>query len=285
MTAKALMQMRRLLARLRRPTVEGGASILDSYVQSAPDPQNALDIFKGEWASRLPGKCAALRAGDIPLFEDARIAWCMEQINGVQGKTILDLGPLEGGHAYMFEQLGAREITSIEGNTRAFMKCLVVKELLEMKRVHFLCGNFVEYLRHSSVRFDFCNASGVLYHMSDPAELIALTARAADEVYFWTHYYDEAVITRTSPVSHRVSAGEHVEYAGLKYTVHRQEYGESLKLKRFFGGPAPYSYWMERGDILRCLSHFGLSDIRIAFEDPGHVSGPCFSLVAMRPRS
>jgi hypothetical protein len=42
---------------------------------------------------------------------------------------------------------------------------------------------------------------------------------------------------------------------------------------------------MERDDILRCLSHFGLSDIRIAFEDPGHIAGPSFSLVAMRPRN
>src|ERR1700687_3976364 len=101
--------MKRLLARFRRDAVESGVNIavesgvniLDSYVGSAPDPQNALDIFKGEWASKLPGTFAALRAVDIPLFEDARLAWCMEQVKGVQGKTILDLGPLEGGHAYM----------------------------------------------------------------------------------------------------------------------------------------------------------------------------------------
>src|SRR5207344_3266069 len=116
-----------------------------------------------------------------------------------------------------------------------------VKELLDMRRVHFLCGNFVEYLRNCKVTFDFCNASGVLYHMSNPAELIALIAQVADAVYLWTHYYDETVITSTSHVSDRVSVGEPLEYLGFKYTAHRQEYGEFLKHNRFFGGPASYS--------------------------------------------
>jgi Protein of unknown function (DUF1698) len=277
--------MKALLDLFRKDTGARTVNILDSYVQSSPDPQNALDIFKEEWASKLPGKLAALQAGEIPLFEDTRLAWGVNEANGVHGKSVLDLGPLEGGHAYMLEHLGAKEITAIEGNTRAFLKCLIVKELLDMRRVHFLCGNFVEYLRNCKVTFDFCNASGVLYHMSNPAELIALTAQVADAVYLWTHYYDETVITSTSHVSDRVSAGESLEYLGFKYTAHRQEYGEFLKHNRFFGGPASYSNWMERNDILRCLRHFGLSDIRIAFEYPGHIGGPCFSLLAMRPKS
>jgi hypothetical protein len=278
--------MKALRELFRRDTAAPAAiNILDSYVQSGPDPQNALDIFKEEWASRLPGSLAALQAGEIPLFEDARLGWAVEQANGIQDKTVLDLGPLEGGHAYMLEQMGAKEITSIEGNTRAFLKCLIIKELLEMKRVHFLCGNFIEYLRNCPVKFDFCNASGVLYHMSNPAELIALTAQVSDAVYLWTHYYDETVITSTSHVAQRVSAGQQVEHAGFTYTAHRQEYGEFLKHNRFFGGPGSYSNWMERNDILRCLSHFGLTDIRIAFEWPGHIGGPCFSVLAMRPKS
>lgn len=98
--------------------------ILNSYVQTLPSPQNAINIFKGEWASKLPAPFDKLDAGWAPIFEDPRIEWQTKEIGGFEDKSVLDLGPLEGGHAYMFEKRGAREIVSIEGNPRAFLKCL-----------------------------------------------------------------------------------------------------------------------------------------------------------------
>ncbi|MEZ4658248.1 MAG: hypothetical protein R2911_11805 [Caldilineaceae bacterium] len=46
---------------------------LEQYVTAAPDPQNAVDIFKGAWSSRLPAPYAGIKAGNLPLFEDVRI--------------------------------------------------------------------------------------------------------------------------------------------------------------------------------------------------------------------
>ena len=112
------------------------ASILDAYVKSAPSAQNALDIFKGEWASVLPPPYNHLQAGGIPLFQDQRAAWALEQLGGCQGQRVLELGPLEGAHSYILQQHGAASVTAIEANTRAYLKCLIVKELLGLDRVH-----------------------------------------------------------------------------------------------------------------------------------------------------
>ena len=79
--------------------------ILNQYIMSAPSPQNAIDIFEGEWASELPDP--SLIAGSITLFDDYRIKWFAEHLGGFQNKTILELGPLEAGHTYMLERLGA----------------------------------------------------------------------------------------------------------------------------------------------------------------------------------
>ena len=87
--------------------------IPDYYVKSAPSVQNTLDIFPGEWASKLPGDLSLLNAGQSGLFEDARITWAVEQLGGVTGQTILELGPLEAGHTYMLEKLGAASITAV----------------------------------------------------------------------------------------------------------------------------------------------------------------------------
>jgi hypothetical protein len=65
-------------------------SIVDQYVTSTPSMQNALDIFKGEWSSRLPGPLAQLRAGTTPLFEDPRIKWGVAELDGVKDKTVFE---------------------------------------------------------------------------------------------------------------------------------------------------------------------------------------------------
>ena len=53
----------------------------------------------------------------------------------------------------MFERAGA-EVVAIEGNPRAFPRCLVTKELLGLRRVSYQCGDFMAYLRNAPRRFD-----------------------------------------------------------------------------------------------------------------------------------
>lgn len=251
--------------------------VVDQYVNSAPSPQNAIDIFKGEWSSRLPGSYSDLSGGQSRLFEDDRIQWAISAFGDVSNKTALELGPLEGGHSYMLQQAGFRSVLSIEGNTRAYLKCLVVKELLHLSRVNFLCGDFVEYLRHATVRFDCVVASGVLYHMVQPVELISFLSRTTDQLFLWTHYYDPR-----HPKSRRFKAPRQAEYDGFKHTLYPQEYGPSLAWGGFCGGSRPYSHWMTRDDILACLRHFGFDNIRVKSGEPHHSGGSAFALVAAR---
>lgn len=257
-------------------------NILDEYITSAPSPQQALDIFKGEWSSNLPEPFAELQAGSAQLFEDARIEWCATQFNGFEGKTVLELGPLEAGHTYMIERLGAAEIVSIEANTRAYLKCLIVKELLELKRARFLCGDFVEYLRTNQRKFDVCIASGVLYHMRNPVELLALVAKASDQIFIWTHYYDSAIISQNPKLAYKLSGGTLTEYEGFRHTLYRQDYKAALNWGGFCGGNQEFSNWLSRDDILACLRHFGFKDIQINFDHPNHPNGPSFALTATR---
>src|SRR5262245_51615826 len=73
---------------------------LDLYVDTAPTDQQAVDIFRGEWGSRFPASRPDLKSGDIPLFEDVRVEWGLRELGGVVGKSVLELGPMEGGHSW-----------------------------------------------------------------------------------------------------------------------------------------------------------------------------------------
>jgi hypothetical protein len=256
-------------------------NILDAYVRATPHPQLAIDLFKGEWSSMLPPE-TGLNAGQADLFQDQRIIWTEQQLGGFEGKSVIELGPLEAGHTYLMEKRGAESIIAIEANTRAYLKCLIVKEILELKCARFLLGDFLEYLRQTREHFGFCLASGVLYHMLNPTELIQLIAKVSDAVLLWTHYYDETVIRAAPNLAIKFPEMIHSEHGGFKHKLYKYSYLDALNWNGFCGGSASYSFWMSRDEILSCLEHFGFRKLRIGFDTLEHPNGPSFCVFASK---
>jgi len=258
------------------------AKAAERYVTSGPSAQQVLDIFKGEWSSALPAPFCDCEAGRAPVFGDPRLKWGVERLGGVDGRRVVELGPLEGGHTWMLEQLGAAEITAIEASERAYLKCLTVKELTGLRRARFLYGDSVAYLRETDERFDVGIASGILYHMTNPVELLALLAAHCDRLYLWTHYYDEAALLRAPKVRARFRGTSEATYAGFTHTRHRFHYQATRFRLGFSGGSAPYSQWLTRDTILAACRHLGFPHIEMAFDEPYHPYGPSCAFVAMR---
>jgi hypothetical protein len=258
------------------------ADLPADYAVAPPHPQQTIDLFAGQWASQLPGELASLRAGSVPAFEDPRIEWGLARLGGVADQRVLELGPLEGGHSYMLERAGAREVIAIEANPRAYLRCLVVKELLALQRTRFLYGDFIQQLRSDTTRYDLCVASGVLYHLRNPVELIELVARRTDRVIVWTHFHEAERISRDPDLARRFTAAIASYYGELRHTLHRFEYADALAAPTYCGGGAGFSYWLERADLLAAWRHFGLTGIEVAFEDHDHPNGPCLTLTARR---
>lgn len=251
-------------------------------MRTAPSKQNAINIFEGRWWSRFPEPFADLQAGSVALFEDPRIAWALTEFGDLRGKTVLELGPLEGAHSYMLERAGAESVVSIEANPEAFLKCLIVKETVGLARTHFVCGDFVEYLRGSPPRFDAALACGVLYHMVNPVELIGLLSGVTSRLFLWTHYYDAKLIAADRKLAGMFTGQPQSEHLGFRHTLFRYEYWGSFGARQFCGGSRPHAHWMRRDEILACLRHFGFTDIRTNFEAPDHPDGPAWALVACK---
>lgn len=251
----------------------------DYYVKTLPDSQNAIDIFSEEWSSRFP-ESANVSAGETTLFEDDRIYWAEDKLGGFKDKSVLELGPLEGAHTWMLEKMGASQISSIESNTRAYMKCLIVKEIMKIRHANFLCGDFVSYLKENSKTFDVCIASGVLYHMSNPVELLYLLGKAARQVFIWTHYFDESLISQNPEVRKKFGPATTISYSGAEYPVYKYEYEKALAWEGFCGGTTRFTHWLTREDIVNCLKAAGFKTFEIGQEQHYHRNGPSMSLVA-----
>lgn len=251
---------------------------LDDFVRNAQARQNAIDVFKGEWISEFPPE-AGVTAGNKPLFRDPRLVWMTEHMD-LKGMRVLELGPMEGAHSHFLLSHGAASVVGIEANTQSYLKCLVTKELLDLRNAHFLCADFVAYLDAHPDTYDCCLASGVLYHMSEPLKLLQQICAHAEVVYLWTHYYDPEIMQKNHAHVHRFGKEQPMEYKGFQAIGYHRSYGAQIWNPLHLGGEAPYSYWLSRADILAALRYFGRGQIEIGHETPDHPAGPAFSLVA-----
>ena len=159
--------------------------------------QNAVDIFRGHWASKIEEVCPGLSSGIGPYFNEDRRPLIAAQHLGftpgsLHGMSLLDLGPLEGAHTYQLARFGVDRILAIEANAEAFLKCLIVKEILETPRCRFLLG--LKFLQESPDQFDMIFCSGILYPMENPFELVKAISRHTGRVFLWTHYYVDTLL-------------------------------------------------------------------------------------------
>lgn len=256
-------------------------SIEDEYVKLVPTGQNILDLFKNEWSSVFPDEYGFnTDPARARLFEDPRIKWIDDVSGGFEGKCVVELGPLEGGHTYQMERLGAASIVAIEANKRAFLKCLCVKEILDLRVSKFLLGDFNEYLKAKRNPFDIAVACGVLYHMREPLTLIDSLCANGKAVFIWSHYFDECIVRQSTDLSKRFDLKPRL----ISETNHyRYYYQDALTWDGFCGGGYEFSYWLTLESIRNRLAKNGFSKILEHFHQKDHPHGPSISLFCERP--
>jgi hypothetical protein len=251
------------------------------YEMRLPSHQNAIDLLPG-WSSAFPSN-PGLTAGNIPLFADTRILSALDSYGSIKGKTVLEVGPLEGMHTYILNGRGPARIDAIEANKLCYLRCLVTKEILKLTNANFYLGDVRSWLTETETVYDLAIASGVLYHMHDPAEFLKSLAARSNAIFIWTHFYDEAAMPpsdlRNLPFSGKV---EIRDLDGLKLHYHERSYQQANTNASFCGGMRDRHYWMRKDEILSLLAHYGYVDIDELDVNLDHAGGPCISVFARK---
>jgi hypothetical protein len=182
----------------------------------------------------------------------------------------------------MLDRGGAASVVSIEANARAYLKCLIMKEVMSINRVSFQLGDFVPYLRATNLSFDIGFACGVLYHLLEPVELIHLLAARCQTLFIWTHYYDQAEMTSNPHLAPDFDAAPETKTTeGFQHQRYRRRYAAALNWKGFCGGGAVDSWWLPKNTILDAFAFFGM-EVLAAVEEQ-NPNGPAL-LLALRKR-
>lgn len=256
------------------------------FADRAPNAQDTVDIFKGEWITAFPPELG-VTAGVVNHFDpavDPRVPWVAEQLTGgLQGRSVLELGPFEGYQTALLERSGAQPIIAVEGSQTAYLKCLIVKELLDLN-ASFLYGDVLQFLDSTTEHFDIVWASGILYHQADPVGLLERIAPHTDRIFLHTHCIDPQRTVR-GPADERLDpkGDVHQTWRGRELHLHCYRYVDDFATKGFAGGPRRFALWMERTDIEYVLTELGFTEIQYGVLDVDGPAGSAFFCLASRP--
>jgi 2-polyprenyl-3-methyl-5-hydroxy-6-metoxy-1,4-benzoquinol methylase len=193
--------------------------------------------------------------GDRDAVRDQRITE-LNKIYKLEGKRILELGPLEGGHTLAMSRLGAREIVSVEGRPENFVKCSLVKSLYSINNANIVFGDLRSVDLASLGEFDICVCLGVLYHLPNPFRALEAICNVCDRVYIWTHCASD-----TYPEGSTVTAELDSMCDDIERVYEGKYYGEVMKKPQ--AGLQSRSFWLTLDALSDAVRDSGFDKLEV----------------------
>lgn len=260
------------------------ARFSDKFVSTAPGDQNAFELCSGKWKFDFD-KMTVAEISKMLSSQMRMARLCAEIFGEFRDFDVLELGPAEGYHSAIFEECGARSVLAIEGNADAFLKCLILKNALNL-RTKYLLGDFTKYLFQDDVFVDLIFASGVLYHLVDPVEFLLRCGQVSNNLYIWTLYYDEKAIRANSYERKRFSQSkvEKRVIEGQTYEYHQRINTEgAFEGAKYSGGLQPVTNWLDRETLFRAIDCAGFEVVKTLDDvNPNLKSIPAINIFATK---
>jgi len=221
---------------------------------------------RGPWITRFWVDGVAYGGSEYDPKDDARIAMFKSVAGPLQGKRVLELGPLEGGHTLQLTRLGATVI-AIEGHESNYERCLYIKDLFGLTNAEFIHGDLRTFDFDSLGRFDAVFNVGVLYHLDEPWKLLTALGRISARMFVATH------CAPPEKINALVDAGGR-QLRGMWWV--------EGPLEASLSGLQERSFWPARRDLQKMLDQTGWTRQKWIAYDPDFTNGPLACLWAER---
>jgi 2-polyprenyl-3-methyl-5-hydroxy-6-metoxy-1,4-benzoquinol methylase len=218
-----------------------------------PDDIAAGFARRGPWTTgfRINGQ---LYGGRVAADADPRLVLFDRAFP--DARSVLEIGSLEGGHAFALAQRGLR-VTAVEGRTANISKTRWVQQVLGARSVQVRQADLEQKAARTFGVFDVLFCSGVLHDLPSPAVLLNQLADSADGLFLWTHYARPDLVTG--------ERGDRPVHAGARRDL------------------SPASRWVTLENLIAKLRDLGFPRVWILDDFPEHPDGPCVTLAARRP--
>lgn len=231
-------------------------------VPAQPAPRGWWDLlpFTAHRIELAPG--IETTVAGVPPRDDIRSQLVIDACGGsLDGRTVVDLGCLEGGFTLAFARAGAAHALGIEARERSVQRCELARTLLGVDNATFVNADIKDELGHHDP-FDVVFATGILYHVADPAGFLKTMRSACAHVALVdTHIAraDEATHD-CSPMVERESHG--VTYRGRMFPEYPPDVSDDAKEAMAW---AAYSdadaFWPLEEDLVQMMHDAGFARV------------------------
>jgi 2-polyprenyl-3-methyl-5-hydroxy-6-metoxy-1,4-benzoquinol methylase len=197
----------------------------------------------------------------VVAVDDVRVEVVVDACGGsLEGRRVVDLGCLEGGFTLAFAGLGA-DAVGIEAREISVRRCELAKALLGDERATFVRGDIKDELVGRDP-FDVVFASGILYHVADPAAfLVTMRAACAGFAVIDTHVaHPEVASHGCSDVVRQMSGG--VLYRGRMFAEYPSDVLANVKDELLWAAWSDAdSFWPLEDDLVAMIRAAGFRSV------------------------
>lgn len=196
--------------------------------------------------------------------EDLRTAVVLQECGGsLAGKTVVDIGCLEGAFTAEFARLGAALSVGIEPRKESFDRCEIVRKLTGLSNLRFIQADLKDELPKWEGQFDVVFMAGLLYHVSDPYAALRLVYRACRETALIdTHIaYEDFPTHQCGEIVERTWAGDH--YKGRLFVEYPSDVDPSMHEKMLWAAYSDsFAFWPLEDDLVRMFHDVGFQTVK-----------------------
>ncbi len=182
-----------------------------------------------------------------------------------KGKSLIDLGCLEGGYTVEFARAGF-DAVGLDAREQNIARCQLVALRLGMPNLRFVRGDARDLADYPAFDVVFC--SGLLYHLDRPVTYLRLLAqRTRRLLVLQTHY----ALPSGGPAHFSLSElVEHEGYQGRWYREFADEAApEEVEAANWSSYGNAQSFWLERRHLIQAIRDAGFSTV---YEQPDFVA-------------
>lgn len=182
---------------------------------------------------------------------------------GLQGKTIIDVGCLEGGYAAEFARIGM-SATGLEVRDSNYQNCLYVKSKMNLENLNFIhddANNIDKYGNHDVV---FIN--GLLYHLDNPRSFLEKIGGHCNKAIFIQTHVANAQKSEAIAIHDLSELSEHEGLRGRWYPEHEDIDQSELEKMKWHSWSNNKSFWIQKEYLIDLLRQVGFDIVLEQFD-------------------